>query len=412
MSEIKDSESKPKRETRRILQRVYGRLLFETAQNITHSPPARLSALTGLNQSVMVRLSKGEDIKITISESDRSKILEALVDYYIKERKLPTTLQLFNACKDHLPAFMDIAGFRKLLFKYDFVWKKISGSFFVLERPEVTYERYMFLKAILVHADWDNVYFIEENGFSDEEDTMSYFNFNESLKSVCAKVIYAITNEKVILSNSFGVGYTERSFKNWIVSELLPTLTKPSVIVFNNAEHHCEMLPGSSDLTIESLRCEMTDWLDKNNIPYEQSLSKVELYSLIEKCTDLHSNKYVIDNIILASGHLPLRLPNHLISLTPGQHVCAFMKKILQSLTFKSLQNSKLESKVSDILISLGPEHMKKWCGQIYPAYKKMFDKDIQVDQVLDHYMSKMELDKLEEYADSDLPSLSEDSDS
>lgn len=390
------------RETKKILRRTYTQLYIEAEKCRVTKSPVRLFKLTGMNLKVVQEITRGElpEFRSEHHEVNRADILKALHLCYLESKYMPTTTQLFSACCSFLEPHMDISCFRRLLFKYDFVWKKIPKyNYVVMERPEVTYERYNYLKTLLECQ--TDIYFIGEYGNPNDMNASSNTNL---------RIIYAISRSLAIVNTDYHTEFTKKGFKEWITDELLPSLRRPSVIIFSSADHHCELIPWCSiDLSIESLRCEMTDWLDKNNVPYAPDMCKAELYCLIEQCTDHDANKYVVDNIIRTAGHTPIRLPNDLSEATPCTILHSYHEKKLENVYDTQIH---VDMRFDSVLSSLDVRVLAKCFNEIFGIYRIMFDFDIRVEQCMDSLLQRMtNMHCLNENYDSDLPSFSDDSD-
>jgi hypothetical protein len=92
---------------------------------------------------------------------------------------------------------------------------------------------------------------------------------------------------------------TAAIFTEWVNKQLLPalkTLTKPCVIIMDNAPYHSHQIdkaPVSSTKKAEMLR-----WLNINNIAYPQEASKKVLWDIIRVKKQNVKKSYVIDELI------------------------------------------------------------------------------------------------------------------
>ncbi len=113
-----------------------------------------------------------------------------------------------------------------------------------------------------------------------------------------------------------------------------------SVVILDNATTHSKQYnkPPVQSSNVKIIK----NWLDINNIYYNNSANKQELLKIVKE-----NNYYVqhtVDEIILNAGHIPLRLPPYHCELNPIELVMAQLKKIIakhnfyyNSIEFKNL---------------------------------------------------------------------------
>ena len=71
------------------------------------------------------------------------------------------------------------------------------------------------------------------------------------------------------------------NYKKWLTEKLIPNLPPKSVLVIDNAPYHNVEVNKTS--TSSSNKTIMQDWLIlSNNMPFNEKMLKVELYSLIK----------------------------------------------------------------------------------------------------------------------------------
>lgn len=388
-------------ETKRIHQRVYTKLTAESKSKTLQQKNLAFK-LTGLRLDVLQILDKTgnvETLDLTNKPIDRSDIHKQLFKLY-SEDILPTTKQLFHALAEVLPVHMDIASFRKLLYRMDYVWKKLENNLFVvLERPEVTYERYIFLKQILEYGEKNvPIYFVNEWAVP--------FDPNLSFMEACdttgkEKIVFAFSKSEVVFKNSLLPYYSaEIEYKDWIAGELIPTLEKESVIVVNTDYYSTDLLNYP---TINSLKVEMTDWLDRHEVPYDANMSKIDLWSLIEKCTDIDNKTTTLDDLIRSSGHIPMRVPRHLHLLTPGAYLYENMKDH-KNVYDVNLDYEKRLDKIHTLMKMLHIALLETCFETGFMKYKSLLNDDILLDEKLNALMEQMGRAEAGSDCDSDVP--------
>ena len=71
-------------------------------------------------------------------------------------------------------------------------------------------------------------------------------------------------------------------FEDYVEHRLLPALTEPTVVMFDNAPYHSRVEPGTAAPTTASRKDEIKKWLTDRNIAYNQGSLKPELYALVK----------------------------------------------------------------------------------------------------------------------------------
>ena len=104
----------------------------------------------------------------------------------------------------------------------------------------------------------------------------------------------------------------------------MPGLDRPCLIVLDNASYHNVRVEDSITPTLSSRKHVLQEWLTKHDIPFEPTLTKVQLHDLIKphKC----SPRYKTDDIAEANGHHVLRTPVRHCELNPIELIWAQVK--------------------------------------------------------------------------------------
>lgn len=119
-----------------------------------------------------------------------------------------------------------------------------------------------------------------------------------------------VTNGSLIFaSKSMTMDYhgemNSEMFLKWCKEKLIPNLEEPSVIIMDNAPYHSTQLekqPCSS-----WTKSAISEWLQNNNVPHENSMHKAELLSLAK--SNQKPKRFVVDELLQENGHEVLRLP-------------------------------------------------------------------------------------------------------
>ncbi|GBP37192.1 hypothetical protein EVAR_31123_1 [Eumeta japonica] len=110
-------------------------------------------------------------------------------------------------------------------------------------------------------------------------------------------------------------------FTKWVMEKLIPNLTKPSLIVMDNAKYHSVQLnkPPTQADRIAVIK----EWLQSNNIPYDYNWRKRKLLEAVKNHKP--ESKYQINEILKSHGHEVFRLPPYHCTLNPIELIWRIM---------------------------------------------------------------------------------------
>lgn len=114
------------------------------------------------------------------------------------------------------------------------------------------------------------------------------------------------------------------NFMTWIRNQLLPNLPEKSVLVLDNASYHNVTM--EPNITSASLKADMINWLNQKNVQFDQTLTKPELYKIIQDNKYKFPPVYKLDRLLEEHGHKVLRLPPYHPDLNPIEKIWASVK--------------------------------------------------------------------------------------
>lgn len=413
-SKTKDA---PQKETLQLISRILEKCENEknnTKDVIeileTRDPIKRLQYYTGLHPNYLRRLKFGDSSNCIPTTVNRRDIQNELTEFYSR-LKLPTTYDLFHILQGRIPDYMDIRSFRKTLVKLGYMWRTISKNnslLVVIERPSVTCERYFYLKNIIRYrTEMRQIYFVDELVLTE---TCEVFDSDAVLKykdylpkeTISKHLICGITDQSIHLPTYYD-DYDLTNIELWLQYKLFHSIKPGSVIVLRNKKHTSQELVEKP--TLDSLKVEMRDWLDFYNVPYERTMSKIELYTLVEKFASNIDKVYKIDSIAKTFGAEILRLPESIKDLTPAHSVCEqIQKKIKRVKDFQGFFQS-----FQDSLSPTDNEFLQKCDMEIAGLERDIFNTDMKIDAMMDNVVESMKQAETCNMAeDSDLPSYSD----
>lgn len=115
-------------------------------------------------------------------------------------------------------------------------------------------------------------------------------------------------------------------FSSWFKERLLPNIPPNSIIIMDNAAYH-NTLTENSFPTSRSKKEQIRDWLNIQDIPYEEEMLKAELYALCQLKPKLI--EYKIDILAQKAGHSILRTPQYHPELQPIETCWAIVKNYM-----------------------------------------------------------------------------------
>ncbi|XP_026333441.1 uncharacterized protein LOC113240373 [Hyposmocoma kahamanoa] len=214
-----------------------------------------------------------------------------------------------------------------------------------------------------------------------------------------------IKEDQSIQFTTYYDDYDVTNFEKWLQLKLFRSVKPGNVIVLRNKKHvNKELLEKP---TLNSLKVEMKDWLDFYNVPYEENMSKIELYTLVEKFTNNIDKLYKIDNIAKTFGVEILRLPNSVSDLSPA-HTGVYMliqKNVTRQKDFQHFLQS-----FQDIVSTVDKEYLQSCDEHVAVEERVTLKTDMKLDEIMDNIVDVMKKTKFDESLaeDSDLPDCSD----
>ena len=92
----------------------------------------------------------------------------------------------------------------------------------------------------------------------------------------------------------------------------------------DNASYHSVREEGTKAPTSNSLKGDMINWLEKNNVPFDKKSKKPELYEIIKSKKQLPV--YKVDEFLKRKGHEILRLPPYHCEFNPIELIWGDLK--------------------------------------------------------------------------------------
>lgn len=306
--------------------------------------------------------------KSKLDDFDIGVLRRTIASFHTEFNEVPTLRKLKQILVERIGFTGCIETLRTILKESGYEWSKIDDNRKALvEKHDIQMLRFQYLRRLKKYRD-DGRYIV----FTDE----SYVHTTH-IQNMCWKLAKGVSpvqkkiskGMRVIIvhaggcegfvpnaslvykANSTSGDYHDNmnlnNYKKWLSTQLLPNLPENSVIVVDNASYHNALLEKAPNSN--SNKNEMQTWLTEKNIPFDETMKKIELYDLILKNKDKFK-RFVIDELIESKGFEILRLPPYHPELNPIEKIWGILKNyvasknVAQNLTsIMALINERLE---------------------------------------------------------------------
>lgn len=280
--------------------------------------------------------------RIEVDDFTKACIRRKIHDVYVQKKEFPTVSTLMLALEEADILQCGKTYLKGLLKELGFRWEKCASHRKILiERPEIVNWRIQYLKQIKKYrSEGTPVIYIDETYINAHHVTGKCWHSPEEIGVTAPvgkgeRLIIAhgggeegfVNNGLLIFKSKQKSGDYHHSmnfcnFYKWLEKMFLPNIEKPSVIVMDNAKYHC--VEQDKKPTNSNVKNEIQGWLKKQNIAYEENMTKAELLMLINNA---HKEPvYKIDQLIFSFGHDVIRLPPYHPDLNPIELVWGAIK--------------------------------------------------------------------------------------
>ena len=208
-----------------------------------------------------------------------------------------------------------------------------------------------------------------------------------------ALLVYKLTVKK----EDYHDNMNTENYVKYIKEKLIPNLEPNSVVVIDNAPYHNTL--GQPIPTAAWRKADIQNWLKCHNIPYEETLLKVELMELV-KFNRERLLIYKIDEIFNNAGHSVLRLPPYHPDFNPIENIWSIVKQ--------RVANRNVTYKIPDLLSITYEEFAKITCEDWRKACRHavdheilLFNHEVGIDKTVEPMIINLESDVDEDSEDS-----------
>ncbi|XP_054260045.1 uncharacterized protein LOC128984729 [Macrosteles quadrilineatus] len=386
----------------------------------------RTAAATGVSQRSVTRINS-ELNALKVSEDDNKSFLtphktkrkkkpitgldhfdecvvrRTVYEFYITEKRLPTSKLLQNSLKEKLNFQGSQSSVRRILKKLGFSWKRTQNNRRILiEKSEIREKRITYLQSLKrFRSEGRPIVYMDESYVCSDHVSGKMWSdgSNNVLHTPVSKgerlIIVHAGGEQGFVPNALAMwkagqksgdyhdNMNNKNYMQWVINQLIPNLNPNSVLVIDNAKYHNKQIDKAP--TSNSKKEEMTKWLSEHNISYDPTMLKPQLYKLILQHKHRYV-KYVLDDILEREGHSVLRLPPYHPDLNPIEMIWADVKNYVAShnTTFKLCDVKKLcEEKFS----SISQQDWECKCRHVKNVENEYAAKEPAIDEITESFI-------------------------
>lgn len=364
-----------------------------------------------------------------IDSFDKCVIRRIVSDYYVQFKKSPSLRTLLITVKEKLDFPWEKETLRRILHEIGFRWKKCSNRRKILiERPDIVNWRVKYLQSVTqLRSENRQIFYMDESWVDSNltfqkcwqsEDVVGVLTTNRGDNRL---IVVHIGSDEGFLQGAeliFKAGTStgdyhgqmnKTNFDKWVQEKLIPLLPPHSVIVMDNAPYHNIQVdkPPSKN----SIKADMTGWLDRHGVQYDVTMKKANLIDLINKHKPLEK-VYKVDALLREHGHTVLRLPPYMCDLNPIELAWSKVKRLVRE---QNVTGALCLTRLKDLTISAVNAVTKEdWVGYVSHVKKIEADywkKDGILEDTIDSIVIQLGVDSDEDSSSEGSMGDSEDDD-
>ena len=324
-------------------------------------------------------------------------VIRRLISQMYTNKTWPTVCQIHEKVKDEIGFDGSEATLRNFLKQMGYKYTKRPTRKFVKERPDIVAKRHEYLLKIQKIRQLTDcqVIYLDETFLHQNQTVSRCWTIDgkggfqvPSGKGKRWIILHAGSKdgfvpgaELIFQSKSNSPDYHDEMngevFINWFKHQ--PNIPANSCIVMDNAPYHSMQTVKIPNMS--SRKDAMQGWLTANNIPWESSMIKVQLYTLIQRhkprCTS-----HVIDELARQHGHYIHRLPPYHCELNPIELIWAQIKYIV-AVENSNFKMSDVHALLKKAISNISPEKWQACERHVIKLEEKLFRDEVMLDTTL-----------------------------
>ncbi|XP_065210548.1 uncharacterized protein LOC135838729 isoform X1 [Planococcus citri] len=396
------------------------RRIKKEAQESTSSSSNETCAMPKKLSTPGKRRKRAESTSL-MDEFNFQVIRKTIQSFYFEDKpRVPSLRKLLPVLQENIKFPYKKETLRKILHKMGYQWKKCGArTKLLIEKPEIVQWRGKYIKQIREYRrEGRPIFYIDEtcinNNSTFKKSRQSEFSEGVIVDTSSKNrliLVHAVSehgllqgSELLFEANSTKGDYhgqmDSANFKKWVSEKLIPSLPPKSVIVMDNAPYHTTLLDKVP--TKYATDTVMKNWLEANNIPYNDKMRKFELYELIEAHKP-PTKKYAIDELFKSQGHDVLRLPPYMCELNVIQLVWSQIKKEVEAsinISGGNFSLVKLQEVTRRSIDNVKPSEAKKYSNHVIKLENKYWETDTLMEDKVDEMIIRLSDEDNSEYDD------------
>lgn len=331
------------------------------------------------------------------SDSDKCVVRRTVLGFY-ERKEIPTVARITEELVDKIGYNGCTNSLRKVLWKIGFKCARVNGRRFILERNDIIAARTKFLREMRQHKQSGHpvVYvdelWVNENSTRNCGIDTSLQEATTGVKPPSGKgarlvILHAgtkdgfVNNGELILQakdeNDYYNQLNSTVFEEWFRMQLLPNIPPKSVIVMDNASHHCRQLEVMP--TTSWKKADIKTWLLQKGVAVSDDLLKAELFELTSRFA-VEKGSYVVDALAAEAGHTVVRLPQYHGQYSPIEQIWTEVKSYIDERNLKMVD---LKLLLKAAMSCITPEDWRKAVTHA----EELQEHDAKQDRAVDIYV-------------------------
>lgn len=344
--------------------------------------------------------------RIEVDDFDICAIRNIINSFYAVKKEIPTLKKILAAVKRDLNFQGGRTYLRNILInKLGYKFKKCKNIRCVLtQKPDIAAWRARYLRRMKENNDlgadkkpvtyldetWIHSHYTVSKCWQNNTDSSVKKNLNPGQRWI---LVHAggengfIEGAELLYKCKSKIGdYHDEmdtsNFLKWLREKLIPNLPPNGIVVIDNAPYHSTQSVKAP--TSAALKADMQNWLREHNIPFNDKMTKRELYPIILRTKP--PKKYVVDDLMREHGHEVVRLPPYHCDLNPIEYIWNLVK---QRVADKNIDQSekKIEQLTKDAIKSITPADWKKEVNHVERLQREYWEKDHLADDNITHFL-------------------------
>ncbi|MFS1564404.1 MAG: transposase [Candidatus Arsenophonus phytopathogenicus] len=179
------------------------------------------------------------------------------------------------------------------------------------------------------------------------------------------------------------------NFMKWVKEMFIPNLSPNSIIVMDNAPYHT--IEKDKPPTKYCKKDVMITWLQEKGVPFDPSMRKDQLFSLISD--NKPSQKlYHVDSVLREHNHTVLRLPPYMCVLNPIELAWAKVKrKVREYNVTGDFSEKRLREVICSALDSVTVDDWEGYIRHVMKVEDEYWEKDGIMEDIMDTFVISTE---------------------